>query len=110
MKSNKATDARFKVGDCVQLRTGGTEMTVERLLAEKCLVACVWIDARDRVRRAKFPPAALYNRGAHSTSAIERSAAQERARCFRELRAAVDAQHAKAAEATASEPGTAPQT
>jgi len=46
----------FKVGDVVQLKSGGVRMTVERIDGED--ISCVWFEGK-RVERNAFPVGAL---------------------------------------------------
>lgn len=46
----------FKVGDVVQLNSGGSAMTVEEI--EGNYVSCVWFE-KQKVERATFPAATL---------------------------------------------------
>lgn len=51
---------KFKVGDVVQLKSGGSAMTIEAFAdpkvyedADKC-VSCVWFDSENRLQRDNF--------------------------------------------------------
>ena len=44
--------SQFKVGDKVQLKTGGPPMTVEGIESES--VKCVWFDSKNVLKRSTF--------------------------------------------------------
>jgi uncharacterized protein YodC (DUF2158 family) len=50
----------FKVGDVVQLKSGGPMMTVEEV--EERTVFCIWFDKTER-KAGRFNPATLDNGG-----------------------------------------------
>lgn len=54
----------FEVGDVVQLKSGGSRMTVESLDKGEGydLVNCVWFE-KDKLQRASFVPASLVKAG-----------------------------------------------
>lgn len=49
-------EAKFKVGDVVQLKSGGTRMTIEEVDDDQ--VACTWFE-RKKLERATFIAGAL---------------------------------------------------
>ena len=51
----------FQVGDVVQLKSGGPEMTVTVIMKESGFISCAWqVDIHsEKVSRDTFPPAAL---------------------------------------------------
>ena len=58
--------ARFKVGDVVELNSGGPDMTVqcvERDYLEKDHVDCMWFDDRKLLREGTFATATLRKSG-----------------------------------------------
>jgi uncharacterized protein YodC (DUF2158 family) len=48
---------KFKIGEVVELKSGGDEMTVEKTSQD--YVTCVWRTQAGSVKRDKFPPACL---------------------------------------------------
>ena len=45
--------AEFKIGDAVELKTGGPKMTVERLDSNNS-VYCQWFDGEHKLRNGSF--------------------------------------------------------
>ena len=52
------TDQKFKVGDVVQLKSGGPTMTVTDVAGTDA-VSCVWFDSNNKETSGKYPEAAL---------------------------------------------------
>ena len=52
------TDQKFKVGDVVQLKSGGPTMTVTNVAGTDA-VSCTWFDNLYQEKNGKFPEAAL---------------------------------------------------
>ena len=53
------TVSQIKIGDTVQLKSGGTTMSVAQFKDDGD-VLCVWFDARDKIHRGRFPIAILH--------------------------------------------------
>ena len=53
----------FKVGDIVQLRSGGPDMTIISVgisyISKEPLVGCKWFDASHTIMSDEFPPESL---------------------------------------------------
>jgi uncharacterized protein YodC (DUF2158 family) len=56
-KSNRSMTDEFEIGDIVELRSGGGEMTLEEVGQNS--VTCRWRTKAGSVKRDKFPPACL---------------------------------------------------
>lgn len=54
---NPGSVEQFKIGDCVRLKSGGPEMTVEAV--ENDRIRCVWFDSLDELNRRSFSAALL---------------------------------------------------
>ena len=54
----------LKIGDTVQLKSGGPIMTVENI--EDNFVRCVWFE-KNQVQRAAFPPVTLAKEADYSS-------------------------------------------
>lgn len=59
MESSGAGNSKFKIGEAVQLISGGPRMTVVEADDSEAMVACKWFDKDERLRNDKFPSAAL---------------------------------------------------
>jgi uncharacterized protein YodC (DUF2158 family) len=66
----------FKVGDVVQLKSGGARMTVSKLFksSEGCeMVQCTWFDKKPREHRAAFVIDSLESRKRHHCAQVRRT-------------------------------------
>jgi uncharacterized protein YodC (DUF2158 family) len=50
----------FKIGDVVQLKSGGPEMTITGIDSSDGTIGCTWFPSEEsEPKKANFPPAAL---------------------------------------------------